>query len=182
VVMLPERKMPRVTAIPTMADTPKDHYSAHHHPLTVAAVVGSFAMAIGLVLRVSGLLLDAEKALLVRYQEAGFLLEVSGQPWWAVLVLLVLIYGLTFLLLEVPGLSRRLLLAATFLVLVAAASPVVALWGVFWSPVVALLCAGWSAFCATLWACHHPMPCEIVGLPGDGKVISISKEQGRRTG
>ena len=181
-VMSPERKMPRATAIPTMADTPKEHYSAHLHPLTVAAVVGSFAMAVGLVVRVSGVLLDAEKALLVRYQEAGFPIEASGQPWWAVLVLLLLTYGLAFLLLEVPGLVRRLLLAATFLVLVAAASPVIALWGVFWSPVVALLCAGWSAFCATMWARHHPVPCEIVGLPGDGKVILISKEQERRTG
>ena len=87
-VMSPERKMPRETAIPTMADTPKEHYSAHLHPLTVAAVVGSFAMAVGLVVRVSGVLLDAEKALLVRYQEAGFPLEASGQPWWAILVLL----------------------------------------------------------------------------------------------
>jgi len=165
-----------------MADIPEEHYVAHRHPLTVAGVVGSFAMAVGLVLRVSGLLLDTEKALLMRYQEAGFPLEASGQPWWSVLVLLVLTYGLSFLLLEVPGLTRRFLLAATFLVLLVAASPVVALWGVFWSPVVALLCAGWSAFCSAMWARHHPMPCEIVGLPGEGKVISISKEQGRRTG
>ncbi|MBT45162.1 MAG: hypothetical protein CL922_07090, partial [Deltaproteobacteria bacterium] len=73
-----------------MADIPTEHYVAHRHPLTVTAVVGSFAMAVGLVLRVSGLLVDTEKALLVRYQEAGFPLEASGQPWWAILVLLVL--------------------------------------------------------------------------------------------
>lgn len=181
-VRSPERKIPRTTAIPKMGDIPTEQYVAHRHPLTVTAVVGSFAMAVGLVLRVSGLLVDREKALLVSYQEAGFPLEASGQPWWAILVLLVLTYGLAFVLLEVPGLARRVLLAATFLVLVAAASPVVALWGVFWSPMVALLCAGWSAFCSAMWARQHPMPCEIVGLPGDGKVISISKEQGRRTG
>ncbi len=176
--MPPGQQMHRTRVIPTMPDPSKGPC----HPLIVAAVVGSFAMAVGLVLRVSGVLLGVEKALLVRYQEAGFPIGANGQPWWAILVLLGLTYGLACLLLAVPGLPRRMLLSVSFLVLVATASPVSALWGIFWSPVVALLSAGWSAFCAILWASHHPMPCEIVGLPGRGKVIPISKEQGRRTG
>ncbi len=180
------RKIPRMwkRAIPSMDDSPPKYSPAHHHPLTVAAVVGSFAMAVGLVVRVSGILLGAENALLEFYRNAGFPLDVNGQPWWAILVLLVLTYGLTFLLLEVPGLSRRLLIATSFLVLMASASPVAALWGVFWSPVVAVLCAGWSAICVILWTCRHPMPCErgMEEAAGDEKVIPISEEQGRRTG
>lgn len=176
--MSPGQKMLRARVIPPMTDFSKDHY----HPRIVAVVVGSFAMAVGLVLRVSGVLLDVEHALLARYQEAGFPIEANGQPWWAILLLLGLTYGLSYLLLEVPGLPRRLLLSVSFMVLVAAASPVAALWGVFWSPVVAILSAAWSAFCAILWARHHPMPCEIVGLPGEGKVIPISGERDRRTG
>lgn len=176
--MSPGHKMLRARVIPTMADPSKDHYQ----PRIVAVVVGSFAMAVGLVLRVSGVLLDVENTLLTRYQEAGFPIEANGQPWWAILLLLGLTYGLSYLLLEVPGLPRRLVLSVSFMVLVAAASPVAALWGVFWSPVVAIFSVGWSAFCTVLWACHHPMPCEIVGLPGEGKVIPISGEQGRRTG
>ena len=44
-------------------DNPPHKYSpAHHHPLTVAAVVGSFAMAVGLVVRVSGILLEGRLA------------------------------------------------------------------------------------------------------------------------
>lgn len=155
---------------------------AHGHPLTVAAVVGSFSCALGLVVRVSGVLTGAESGLLRRYQEAGFALEDGGQPWWSLLALLALSYGLAFLLLEIPGTGRRVLLASTLLILVAAASPVAALWGVFWSPFVVVLCGAWSAFCATMWANHHPMPCEFVEIPGDGKVISIADEQERKMG
>ena len=165
-------------------DNPPHKYSpAHHHPLTVAAVVGSFAIAVGLVVRVSGILLGAENNLLELYQNAGFPLDADGQPWWAILVLLVLTYGLTFLLLEVPGLSRRLLISVSFVVLMVSASPVLALWGVFWSPVVASLCVGWSAICVIFWACRHPMPCErgLLEAAEDEKVIPISEERGRRT-
>jgi hypothetical protein len=73
--------------------------------------------------------------------------------------------------------SRRVLLAITSLVLVAAASPLLALWGVFWSPLVALVGGAWSAFSATLWAWHNPMPCETVEGPSEGKVLSIVKEE-----
>ena len=137
--------------------------SAHHHPLTVAAVVGSFAMAVGLVVRISGISLPVERQILLAYMELGFPVQAAGQPWWAVLVLLGLTYGIALVLLEVPGFIRRVLLFLSCLVLVVSASPVVALWGFFWSPVVAIFCLSWSAGCAVLWARYHPMPCEMEG-------------------
>ncbi len=138
-------------------------YSNAHHPLTVAAVVGSFAMAVGLVVRVSGISLVLERKILEGYLELGFPVSGSGQPWWAVLVLLALTYGIALMLLGVPGFLKRLLLFLSCLVLIASASPVVALWGLFWSPVVAILCFSWSAACAVLWARYHPMSSEIEG-------------------
>lgn len=162
--------------------TSRPRTSAHGHPLTVALVVGSFAVAVGLVVRVSGILQGAESGLLQRYQKLGFPIEASEQPWWSIGVLLLLTYGLAFVILEIPGTGRRAMVAGTFLVLMGAASPVVALWGVFWSPMVAVLSGGWSAFCATLWAQHHPMPCEFVEIPRDGKVISLAEEQERKMG
>ena len=136
---------------------------AHHHPLTVAVVVGSFAMAVGLVVRISGISLPVERQILLAYMELGFPVQAAGQPWWAVLVLLGLTYGIALVLLEVPGFIRRVLLFLSCLVLVVSASPVVALWGFFWSPVVAIFCLSWSAGCAVLWARYHPMPCEMEG-------------------
>lgn len=146
-----------------MPEEPGNYPRAHHHPLTVAAVVGSFAVAVGLVVRISGISLVLERKILAGYLELGFPVDGARQPWWAVLVLLALTYGIALVLLEVPGFLRRLLLYLSCLVLVVSASPVVALWGLFWSPVVAILCLSWSAACAVLWARHHPMPCEIEG-------------------
>ena len=119
------------------------------------------------------------------YRKAGFAIgEAPGEPsWWGLLVLAAVSYGLALLLLEIPGVPRRLLVSCSFLVLVLVGSPVAALWGVFWSPFVALLAGAWSAFSATLWARHHPMPCEVVvDEPGDGKVISIAPETGEPQG
>ena len=154
---------------------------SHGHPLTVAAVVGSFALAVGLLMRASGVLRGAEEGIHARYLAAGFPIgESSAQPWWGLLVLGVVVFGLALLLLEVPGTGRRALLALTVLVLMGAASPVMALWGTYWSPLGTLVSGGWCAFCATLWARHHPMPCEVVEEPKDGKVISITKESDER--
>lgn len=153
----------------------------HGHPLTVAAVVGSFSLAVGLVVRVSGVMRGAELGLLEFYRGAGFPIGAgASQPWWALLLLVVLVYGVALLLLEVPGTARRVMLALTLLVLAAAASPVMALWGLFWSPLIVLVSVGWSAFCATLWSRNHPMPCEAEEEPGEGKVISLADQQGRK--
>ena len=68
---------------------------AHHHPLTVAVVVGSFAMAVGLVVRISGMSLLIERQILSSYMELGFPVNAVGQPWWAVLVLLESMFATT---------------------------------------------------------------------------------------
>lgn len=175
-------KRARPLANRPMVDHAETQRNAHGHPLTVAAVVGSFSVAVGLLVRASGLLQGAESGLLAGYQAGGFPLASGTQPWWLILALLGLTYGLALVVLEVPGTPRRLLLAGTVLVLLAAASPVVALWGVFWSPLEALLCSGSSAFCATLWARLYPMPCEQLEMPGEGKVIPMVEEQERRIG
>jgi hypothetical protein len=148
---------------------------------TVVAVVGSFALAVGLVVQVSGVMRGVEEGLLSSYLAAGFSVDAAAtQPWWSLLVAAVLVYGLALLLLEVPGLGRRILLASSVLVLLAAASPVLALWGVFWSPLVAMVSGAWSAFCASLWARHHSMPCEATIAPGEGNVISMTEKQANR--
>ena len=153
------------------------HSQVHHHPLTVAAVVGSFSMAVALVVRISGVSLTFERQLLSAYLELGFPVGEGGQPWWAILVRLLLTYGIAYVLLEVPGFLRRLLFFLTCLVLVVSASPGVALWGLFWSPVVAVLCSSWSAGCAILWALYHPMPCELEGLQLSRNVTAKTSQE-----
>lgn len=155
--------------------------SQQRPPLLVAAVVGSFALAVGLVVRLSGVLGGVEAGLAERYLLAGFpVAQGATQPWWSLLLLVTLVYGMAMLLLDIPGTARRVLVAATSLVLVLSASPVMALWGVFWSPVVAAVSGGWSAFCAILWARHHPMRCEVVEPTVRENVISMAEERRKR--
>lgn len=156
----------------------------YRQPFVVAGAVGSFSMALGLVVHVTGVLAGAEEALLKSYQEAGFALESGSDPWWSLPFFVLLVYTIALLLLEVPGGGRRLLLSCSLLVLLCLASPVLALWGVFWSPLLAVVSSGWSGFCAILWARHYPMPCESMDDVSDGKVISMvdTEERPRKQG
>ena len=153
---------------------------SHGRPLTVALVVGSLSFALGLVLLTSGVLGGIGEKLLAGYRAAGFVLpddEVGAG--WSVGILFVICYGVAWLLLETPGLGRRILLLFTALLLAVAASPVLALWGVFWCPLVVLFAGAWSGFCAIMWGHHHIMPCEVVEEPHPGKVISMAGRESR---
>lgn len=156
----------------------------YRQPLVVAGAVGSFSMALGLMVRVTGVLKGAEEALLDGYQKAGFALEGAAEPWWALPLFVVLVYLMALLLLQVPGSGRRLLVACSLLVLLLLASPVLALWGVFWSPLLVIVSSGWSGFSAILWARSYPMPCEATEEVGAGNVIALvePEERSRKQG
>ncbi|NNC89457.1 MAG: hypothetical protein HKN82_13450 [Akkermansiaceae bacterium] len=146
--------------------------------MTAAAVVGSFALALVLVLRIAGSFGRAEAWLLGSYEAGGFGIEAAFvHPWWGILVAAAGAYGLGWILLETPGLARRILLTATVMVLTAMASVVLGLWGVFWSPVATMTAMLWSGFCAMVWAHQHPMPCEAGEEIAPRKVISIAEKR-----
>lgn len=154
--------------------------SAHRHPITVAAVVGSFALAVVVLLRVLGIFGGSDTGLRNWYVGRGFSVpEGSVQPGWDFLLALVAVYGLVWFLFEIPGTGRRILVLVTALVLLGVGSPVLALWGVFWSPVGAMLGLAWGGFCAIHWARHHPMPCDLptprVELPEQGKIVPLTR-------
>lgn len=156
--------------------------SSHGHPFTAAAVVGSFALAVVVLLRVAGIFNGSDASFRASYVELGFGVEAVGiQPWWDFLLVMGVVYAVVWLQFETPGTGRRVLVLMTSMVLLWAGSPVLALWGVFWSPVGVMLGVGWSGFCAILWARQHPMPCElpvpVVENPVQGKIVSITREE-----
>lgn len=156
----------------------------HGHPLAAAAVVGSFTCALILVMRAGGLLAPLDSGLASGYAAMGFGVGPGAvQPVWAVPLAALLVYAVVWLVLETPGTGRRVLLVGTVLVLTAALSPVLALWGLFWSPVSAVAGVAWGGLCAVLWARQHRMPCEFPvsqELRG-GKIIPMqsSVQEGR---
>jgi hypothetical protein len=159
--------------------------SSHGHPFTAAAVVGSFALAVAVLLRVAGAFNGVDASFREWYVERGFGIgEGSVQPWWDFLLVMTVVYALVWLLFETPGTTRRLLVLLTAMVLLFTASPVFALWGTFWSPVGLMLGIGWSGFCTILWARQHPMPCElpdvVVPKPVEGKIVQITREEEKK--
>ncbi len=156
--------------------------SSHGHPFTAAAVVGSFALAVVVLLRVAGTFDGTDASILDTYLQSGFNVAVGGvQPWWDFLLVMVVVYALVWLLFETPGTTRRVLVLLTALVLLWAASPVMGLWGTFWSPLGVMLGSAWSGFCAILWARTHPMPCElperVVEKLELGKIVPMAREE-----
>lgn len=149
-------------------------------PTVTAAVVGSFSLALALVLEMLGVYGGANEGLWHAYEMKGFALpEFVPSEIQGLLVVAVLVYLVAWLICEIPGVHRRVLVLLSSAVLIALASPVLALWGVFWSPLATLVAMIWAGFCATLWASQHPMPCERdkVGEVEDGTVISMAERQ-----
>lgn len=130
--------------------------------MAATAVVGSFSFALVLVMRVAGLLAPVDNGLASGYVVQGFGLDGSGvQPAWAWPLEALLVFAVVWLMFETPGAGRRVMMLLTALVLMLALSPVLALWGVFWSPAAAGLGTAWGGACALLWTRQHPMPCEL---------------------
>lgn len=155
--------------------------TAHGHPFTAAAVVGSFTLALVVLLRVAGVFDAADAGFRQWFVGQGFAISPgSVQPWWDFPLVMLVIYSLVWLVFETPGMTRRLLVILTAEVLLLSASLVAALWGVFWTPVGLMLGVAWAGSCALVWARQHPMPCEVpestADQPDQGKIVPMQRE------
>lgn len=145
-------------------------------------MVGSFAFALALMMRTAGLLAEVERGLAQAFAARGFgEFWEARQPWWDLLLVAVLVYALVWLLFEIPGTGRRVMVLLSATTLVLALSPVLALWGIFWSPLNAMLGVVWGGFCAIMWARQHTMACELPEeeepeQPQEGKIIPMNGE------
>ncbi|MGJ8724029.1 MAG: hypothetical protein ACSHYB_05690 [Roseibacillus sp.] len=108
------------------------------------------AAGMGLVVGLVCLLLGAGshfgEGLLAAYQGRGFpKMEAMGSSSPASLLALVIFtFGIVLALDGTPGTGRRVMLLLSGLVILAMASPVLALWGVFWNPFVLLISVFWA--------------------------------------
>lgn len=116
------------------------------------------AAGMGLVLGLVCLLLGAGEGfgawLTSGYEGSGFPkmeLVPPGSPA-ALVALVIFTFGVVFAMEGTPGTGRRVMLLLSGLVVLAMASPVLALWGVFWNPLVLLLAVFWSGLVAMLHA------------------------------
>lgn len=88
------------------------------------------------------------------YQANGFP-ELQIHPPGSVLSLFVLViatFGTVLGLEGTPGAGRRVMLLLSGMIVFAMASPVLALWGIFWNPLILLIAVFWSGLVAMIHA------------------------------
>jgi hypothetical protein len=79
-----------------------------------------------------------------------------------IVVAAVFCYGLAFIVLDVLGAWRRLLIGTTVLVLTLAMVPTLAVWNIYFSPFLTAFGVCWTWFCTMMYVNHHIMPCEVL--------------------
>lgn len=130
--------------------------------LVTAALIGSLALLLagglnllGLLSRLDGLIAAGLGGTL---QASGFPKALPGWGLW--LGTAVIAYGLSLVLLAVPGTWRRLVLWLSLLLLIAGWAPVLAL--ASHAPTIAApLVAGlWSGACSLVYARSRHLPCD----------------------
>ena len=119
------------------------------------------AVGMGLVVGLVSLLLDAGAGfgnwLLSGYQGQGFpdMEVLGGSSPVFLLILVVCTFGMVFALEGTPGTGRRIMLLASGLVVLALASPVLALWGLFLNPFVLLISVFWAGVGSSVQGVHR---------------------------
>ncbi len=88
------------------------------------------------------------------YAENGFpeLNVLSSTAPASVIALVIFTLGSVFAIDGTPGGRRRVMLLLSGLVILAMASPVLALWGVFWNPLALLVTVFWSGLLVMIHA------------------------------
>lgn len=111
--------------------------------LWLAAGMG---LVVGLVCLLLGAGTSFGESLLAAYQGRGFPeMEVIGSGSPASLIAMVIfIFGIVLALEGTPGTGRRVMLLVSGLVILAMASPVLALWSIFWNPFIFLISVFWA--------------------------------------
>ena len=143
------------------------------------------ASGLGLLVGLMCLLLGAGEGfgawLSEGYQGNGFpeLSELSMGSPAALLALVIFTVGGVFAIGGTPGTGRRAMLLLSGLVVLAMASPVMALWGVFWNPLVLLVSVSWAGLGALVHG-HSQDRAHALRIANERNVVSINPARSPR--
>lgn len=116
------------------------------------------AAGMGLVVGLVCLLMRSDEGFACWLQESyraqGFpaMSVLAPASPFSLLSLMLFTFGGVLALEGTPGTGRRMMLLLSGLVVIATASPVLALWGLFWSPLVALISILWAGIAVMVHA------------------------------
>lgn len=139
------------------------------NPALICGAVGAvLTIILSLVNRYDGI----DTALKSFYMSDPFyMVESNGiHKAWDWLLVVVLSFGISFAVLDIDKVWRRVMIILLGSVVILLSSPVLMLWDVFWSPVTVFIGVFWSWMCSFIYSCQHVMPCELL-------ILKVNKEQ-----
>jgi len=140
---------------------------SHEHVSRVDAPClfhGTVGVCIGVLMQLVGLFQSGDRWLISLFLDPVFQGEMPHEVpvLWLVVVAAVFSYALAFFVLDIAGVTRRVMVGITVLVLVLAIQPALAVWGIYFSPFLPVVAVFWSWFFSMMYANHHLMPCDVV--------------------
>jgi len=129
------------------------------HVLPPAVAIGSLSIVLAAGLQSLGIL-NRINAAVARSLSGDHDLPKSVPAWSVWLIAILFAFGISFAILSVPGIWRRLVLWLTAMVLVGGWAPVLALAARDPEIGAVLVAAGWSGVCALGYASRHRMACD----------------------
>ncbi|WP_411844911.1 hypothetical protein AAFN60_13425 [Roseibacillus persicicus] len=138
-------------------------------------LASGMGLVVGLVCLVMGAGDGFAAWLKAGYEAQGFpaMSEVGSSSPVSLIVMVILTFGAVFSIEGTPGVGRRLMLMLSALVLIAMASPILALWGLFWSPLVLILTVLWAGMAAMVHA-HGRDKAEVVRSSEERSVMRMN--------
>jgi len=135
-----------------------------HVPMPVV-LTGSMGLAVAAVLHLTGWLAALDHSLATAIGADPATLTPAIPPWSLWIATATIAYGLSLLILEIPGHWRRLVIWTSSLAVIAAWLPV-AFIAHRHAPVAApLVAAAWSGLCGIIYAARHHMRVDDSSAP-----------------
>ncbi len=140
------------------------HTQPPGHVLVPAATIGALSLVLAVGLYVIGILNHLNEGITNILSE-GKDLPKSLPPWTLWLAAILCAFGISFSILSVAGIWRRMILWITTMVLVMGWGPVLALAARKPEIAVVVIAVGWSGVCALVYASRHHMACDEIRKP-----------------
>jgi len=133
----------------------------HGHVPMPTVVIGAMGLALTGVLHLSGLLaaLDRYLASLVAENPGALSPTLSPTTLWTITACIA--FGMVFVLLNIPGNWRRIVIAISSLAVIAGWLPVAAIANAQAPVAVPLVAAAWVALCTIIYGAGHRMDSDV---------------------
>lgn len=138
-------------------------------------LASGMGLVVGLVCLLMGAGEGLAASLMAGYEAQGFpaLQEVGESSPGSLLAMVLLTFGMVVAIEGTPGAGRRVILLLSALVLFTMASPVLALWGVFWSPYILIFTVLWAGIVAMVQA-HNRDKVEALRIADERNVVRMN--------